>query len=150
MDTAYRPCPNLWDGLKKSEAFGCSAGHPLPLPGCLPSLSTEAMSFLPNARWVHTQQHLYKCCVSRGNISPLWESTFSIWVCAVGYVWNPGRLFGVSQHNCLTEERSVAPSYAKEMSPFIYLFTYLFCKAAPKPLTHGTWERDQVFAYTSS
>lgn len=25
---------------------------PLPLPGCLSSLSTEAVSFLPNTRWV--------------------------------------------------------------------------------------------------
>lgn len=51
VDTAYRPCRNLrW--AKNSEAFACNAEHPLSLLGCLSSLSTEAMSFLPNTRWV--------------------------------------------------------------------------------------------------
>lgn len=52
VDPAYRPCRNLWDGLRIQRLLPAMLAIPLPLPGCLSSLSTEAVSFLPNTRWV--------------------------------------------------------------------------------------------------
>lgn len=54
VDTAYRPCCNLWDGLRIQRHLAAMLGIPfLCWTACHISL-LEAMSFLPNTRWVYT------------------------------------------------------------------------------------------------
>lgn len=55
-----------------------------------------------------------------------------------------GRLFGVSQQNCLTEERGAWCGHSMQMN-----ITF-FCKAALEHLTCGIWGRGQLFVYTYS